>query len=125
MTKPAAQILLERYWEDCSNQGDVELVRELCADPIIRHDPGSETPLSHDDQIARLKVGIEMGIKIDRVVTHANDEWVTSVWNMYSERDDIDGMSMCGIEVFKVADGVLAEAWNTPYAEGHWTAYDS
>lgn len=123
MTKPAAQVLLERYWEEASNQGQVELVREFCADPIIRHDPGSETSLSHDDQIARLKLGIEMGIKIDRVITHANDEWVTSVWNMYSE-NDVEGMKMCGIEVFKVEDGVLAHAWNTPYAEGHWNTYE-
>ena len=122
MTKPAAQELLERYWEEASNQGNVELVRELCADPIIRHDPGSETELSHDDQIARLKMGIEMGIKIERVITHANDEWVTSVWNMYSE-SGAEGMTMCGIEVFKIEDGRLAEAWNTPYAEGHWSPH--
>ncbi|MDW3217530.1 MAG: nuclear transport factor 2 family protein [Acidimicrobiales bacterium] len=121
-TKPAAQILLERYWEDCSNQGNVELVRELCADPIIRHDPGGETELSHQDQIDRLKLGKEMGIRIDRVITHANDEWVTSVWNMESEKG-VDGMTMCGIEVFKVEDGVLAHCWNTPYAEGHWSPH--
>ena len=36
--KSQAQILLERYWEEASNQGNYELVRELCADPIIRHD---------------------------------------------------------------------------------------
>jgi hypothetical protein len=123
MTKPAAQILLERYWEECSNQGNVELVRELCADPIIRHDPGSETQLSHQDQIDRLKLGMEMGIKIERVITHADDEWATSVWNMNSETG-VEGMKMCGIEVFKVENGVLAHCWNTPYAEGHWNSYE-
>jgi len=123
MTKPAAQILLERYWEECSNQGNVELVRELCADPIIRHDPGSETQLSHQDQIDRLKLGMEMGIKIERVITHADDEWATSVWNMDSETG-VEGMKMCGIEVFKVENGVLAHCWNTPYAEGHWNSYE-
>ena len=122
MEKPAAQILLERYWEDYSNQGNVELVRELCADPIVRHDPGSETELSHQDQIDRLKLGLEMGIKIDRVITHANDEWVTSVWNMYSEKG-VEGMELSGIEVFKVENGVLAHAWNTPYAQGHWSPF--
>ena len=123
MTKPAAQILLERYWEECSNQGDVELVRELCADPIIRHDPNGETELSHDAQIERLKVGIEMGIQIDRVITHANDEWATSVWNMHSNAAAGD-MKMCGIEVFKVENDVLAHCWNTPYADGQWNSYE-
>ena len=55
MTKPDAKILLERYWEECSNEGNVELVRELCADPLIRHDPGKETPLSHQEQIDRMQ----------------------------------------------------------------------
>jgi hypothetical protein len=123
MTKPAAQTLLERYWEECSNQGNVELVRELCADPITRHDPGGESTLSHQEQIDRLRIGMELGIRIDRVITHANDEWVTSVWNMESETGT-EGMTMCGIEVFKVEDGVLAHAWNTPYAEGHWLPFD-
>ena len=122
MSIPAAQILLERYWEECSNQGNVELVRELCADPIIRHDPGSETELSHQDQIDRLRLGNEMGIKIDRVITHANDEWVTSVWNMHSEHG-VEGMTLCGIEVFRVEDSVLTHAWNTPYAEGQWNDF--
>lgn len=122
-TEPAALTLLMRYWDECSNDGDFELVRELCADPIIRHDPGGENPLSHQDQIDRLEIGKQLGIKIDRVVTHANDEWVTSVWNMYSE-SGAEGMTMCGIEVFKVENGVLAHAWNTPYAEGHWSPFD-
>jgi hypothetical protein len=124
MTQPAAQILLERYWEECSNQGNVELVRELCADPITRHDPGGESTLSHQEQIDRLRVGMDLGIRIDRVITHANDEWVTSVWNMESETG-AEGMTMCGIEVFKLEGGVLTHAWNTPYAEGHWLPFDA
>ena len=123
MSKPAAQVLLERYWEECSNQGNVELVRELCADPITRHDPGSATTLSHDEQIARLEIGRDLGVVIDRVITHANDEWVTSVWNMHA--DGNDDMTLCGIEVFKVEDGRLAHAWNTPYAQGAWDPFDS
>ena len=123
MTKPAAQILLERYWEECSNQGNLELVRELCADPITRHDPGGDSTLSHQEQIDRLRVGMDLGIRIDRVITHADEEWVTSVWNMESEKG-AESMTMCGIEVFKVSDGVLTHAWNTPYAEGHWLPFD-
>ena len=123
MTKPAAQVLLERYWEECSNQGKVELVREFCADPIIRHDPNGETALSHQDQIDRLQVGFDMGIKLERVITHATDEWATSVWNMHSEKG-VEGMTLCGIEVFKVENGVLAHCWNTPYAEGAWSPWE-
>jgi len=120
MSKRAAQILLERYWEEVNNQGRLELVRELCADPIVRHDPkGQTTKLSHDEQIARIRFGLdEMGVHIDRVITHADDTFVTSVWNMQFTKKG--GTEMCGIEVFKVENGRLAHCWNTPYAEGQW-----
>lgn len=120
MSKSAAQILLERYWDEVNNEGQLELVRELCADPIIRHDPKGETQrLTHDEQIARIRFGLdEMGVHIDRVVTHADDTFVTSIWEMtMTKKDDL---RMCGIEVFKVVDGRLAECWNAPYGEGTW-----
>ena len=34
--KPRAQIVMERYWEEVNNQGKLELIRELCANPITR-----------------------------------------------------------------------------------------
>ena len=119
MSKPHAQVVLERYWDEVNNQGKLELIRELCADPIVRHDPGKRTELTHDEQIARVKFGLdEMGVHITRVVTHASEDMVTSVWNMTSTRNP--DMKLCGIEVFKLEDGRLAHCWNTPYAEGEW-----
>ena len=118
--KPQAQVLLERYWEEASNQGQYELIRELCADPITRHDPGKPpTQLSHDEQIARVKFGAEqMGVVIERVIVHADETMVTSVWNMVMTK--AEDKKMCGIEVFRVEDGRLAHCWNAPYGEGHW-----
>ena len=118
--KSQAQILLERYWEEASNQGNYELVRELCADPIIRHDvDGGVTKLSHDEQIARVKMGVEdFGVHIDRIITHADDTYVTSIWETKSAKDE--NMNLCGIEVFKVENGRLAHFWNAPYGKGKW-----
>lgn len=120
MNKSKAQVVLERYWEEASNQGNYELIRELCADPIVRHDPeGKSTQLSHDEQIARVKMGREdMGVHIDRVITHADDTYVTSIWEITSEKHE--NMNLCGIEVFKVEDGKLAHCWNAPYGNGKW-----
>ena len=74
MPKPAAQVLLERYWEEVNNQGNLELIRELCSDPITRHDPGGVTVLSHDEQIERVRDDIEQpGVQISRVITHADE----------------------------------------------------
>lgn len=120
MSKTQAQILLERYWEEASNQGDYELIREICADPIIRHDPeGKTTVLSHDEQIARVKmVREDLGCHIKRIITHADDTHVTSVWEITSDKDE--SLNLCGIEVFKVEHGKLAQCWNTPYGKGKW-----
>ncbi|MEM7408793.1 MAG: nuclear transport factor 2 family protein [Myxococcota bacterium] len=120
MSKPLAQVLLERYWDEASNQAQYELVRELCADPIVRHDPGkAPTRLSHDEQIERLRFGVEqMGVVIDRVLVHADDTLATSVWNLVMTKAGDKRLS--GIEVFRVADGRLAECWNAPYGDGHW-----
>ena len=43
-----------------------------------------------------------MGAEISRVLVHADET-----------------MKRCGIEVFRVGNGRLAECGNTPYAEGH------
>ena len=119
MPRSAAQALLERYWDEVNNQGKLELIRELCSDPITRHDPGSVTRLSHDEQIERVRVGIEqLGVQISRVMTHADETTVTSVWNMTMTKHN--DKKMCGIEVFRVENGRLTHCWNTPYAEGHW-----
>jgi len=120
-TKPRAQVVMERYWEEVNNQANFDLIRELCADPITRHDPEKTTELTHDEQIARVKFGVEqMGVKISNVIVHADDTSVTGVWNMTMRADGKD-VKMCGIEVFQLdASGRLAHCWNTPYAEGHW-----
>ncbi len=120
--KPRAQVVMERYWEEVNNQGKLELIRELCANPITRHDPGEKTTeLTHDEQIARVEFGIEkMGVKITNVIVHADDTTVTGVWNMTMKVEGKD-VAMCGIEVFQLdADGRLADCWNAPYGEGHW-----
>ncbi|MFT7651982.1 MAG: hypothetical protein ACI9UU_001089 [Candidatus Azotimanducaceae bacterium] len=85
-----------------------QVVLELCADPIIRHDPeGKTTALSHEEQIARVKMGREdMGVHIKRMITHEDDSYVTSIWEITSEKHE--DMNLCGIEVFKVEDGKLA-----------------
>ena len=120
-SKPRAQVVMERYWEEVNNQGTLELIRELCADPITRHDPGKTTELTHDEQIARVQFGIEkMNVKISNVIVHADERTVTGVWNMTMTTDGKD-VAMCGIEVFQLdEEGRLAHCWNAPYAEGHY-----
>lgn len=111
--------LIELYWDEVWNNRRAELIREICADPIIRHDPGSLTALSVDDQIARVRQQSE---KLEPCFTHevllADDTYVTSVWNMHTRKGE--RIELCGIEVFKAVDGKFTDCWNSSYTPGFW-----
>lgn len=110
--------LIELYWDRVYNEGEVELVRELCADPIIRHDPDYITPLSHDEQIERIERSLKARPFFTHEVLHADDRFVTSVWNMVSRAGR--EMKLCGIEVFEAQDGRFIRCWNSTYMKGFW-----
>lgn len=111
--------LIELYWDEVWNNRRAELIREICADPIVRHDPGSVTALSVEDQIARVRQQSE---KLEPHFSHevllADDTYVTSVWNMHTRKGE--RIELCGIEVFKAVDGKFTDCWNSAYTPGRW-----
>jgi aminoglycoside phosphotransferase (APT) family kinase protein len=111
--------LIQLYWTEVWNNRNAEMIRELCADPIIRHDPGSTTPLSLEDQIARVRQQSEKAEPyFEHEVLLADDEYVTSVWNMYTRKGG--RVDLCGIEVFRAKDGKFTDCWNSSYVAGRW-----
>jgi hypothetical protein len=112
--------LIELYWNEVWNKGRVELIPEICADPMIRHDVGRVTRMSHADQIARVRDGHDM---MKPAFTHevlvSDAEVASSVWNMTGHMHG-EPIAICGIETFRVIDGRLAECWNSPYGKGLW-----
>jgi aminoglycoside phosphotransferase (APT) family kinase protein len=111
--------LIELYWTEVWNNRNVELIRELCADPIIRHDPDSVTALSLEDQIARVRQQSEAAEPyFEHEVLHADDTYVTSVWNMHTRKGE--RRDLCGIEVFKAENGRFTHCWNSSYTPGRW-----
>lgn len=111
--------LIELYWTEVWNNRNVEMIRELCADPIVRHDPNSTTRLSLEDQIARVRQQSEAAAPyFEHEVLLADDTHVTSVWNMHTRKGD--RIELCGIEVFKAVDGKFTDCWNSSYVAGRW-----
>jgi len=110
--------LIEIYWDEVYNNCRTDLIREVCADPIIRHDPESVTPLSHDEQIERVERSLRIKPYFTHRVLHADDRFVTSVWNMDSM--DGKGVKLCGIEVFEAENGRFTRCWNSTYMKGFW-----
>jgi hypothetical protein len=120
MTERTPRELIQLYWEEVWNKGNVDLIREICADPIVRYDVGSTaTSLSHDAQIARVAAHRrELKPHFTHEVLLADDEHVVSAWNMTSPiNPDYDS---CGMELFRAAGGRLVACWNAPYAKGRW-----
>ena len=110
--------LIELYWEEVWNKGNVELIREICGDPMTRHTAGPIERLSHDQQIARLGTILKLRPRFTHEVLVADGTYASSVWNMRSEAEKYPFMS--GIETFKVEAGRLTECWNPPYAFALW-----
>lgn len=119
MIRRSPKELIELYWTEVWNNRNAELIRELCADPIVRHDPGSVTALSLEDQIARVRQQSEKAEPyFEHEVLHADDTYVTSVWNMHTRKGE--RIELCGIEVFKAVDGKFTDCWNSSYVAGRW-----
>ena len=119
MTHRSPRELIDLYWFEVWNKGNVELIREICGDPMIRHTTGPIELLSHDQQIERVgKNVIGLTPRFTHEVLCADETYASSVWNMFSESERLPRMS--GIETFKVGNGRLVECWNPPYGYALW-----
>jgi hypothetical protein len=111
--------LIELYWEEVWNKGNVELIRQICADPMVRHFPGKVEVLGHDEQVERLsKLRAELQPHFTHVVLVADDTYASSVWNMTSPVEKYAKLS--SIETFHIRGGRLWQTWNAVNAYDHW-----
>lgn len=111
--------LIELYWEEVWNKGNVELIREICMDPMVRHDPGKVTVLYHDQQVDRVrKLVTEMKPHFTHEFLVSDGQGASSVWNMTSPFEKYRKLS--SIETFRVKDGRLWKTWNAMNAWDHW-----
>lgn len=119
MTQRTPRELIQLYVDEIWNKGNAELIREVCADPMIRHEAQKRVELNHDQQVERVKKTVAASQpKFSHLFVVADDDHVVTVWNMTGNSEKFPTMS--GIEVFRVKDGRLAECWNHPHAFGHW-----
>ena len=132
--------IVQAYFDRVYGDRDVEAIRQLCADPYRRHEPAGEVHLlTHDDQIARVNGVIAGSAGADgatfEFITVAIDggaDLVTVVFDMTLPADSplasaVDGLQVadgvavgCGIEIFRVADGVITDVWNSSVMPGRW-----
>jgi hypothetical protein len=123
MTRTAREVV-ELYNLVVWNERNFELVEELFADTVIRHDVEEVTTLTHDQAVQRVKDSWAMfdKLRFDLNVVVAGDdgEHVAIVYQMTGTTVDGNDMSIASIEVFHVVDGRITEVYNCGYKQGFW-----
>ena len=99
--------LVRHYYESVWMQHKVELIPELCADPVLRHDFRRTVALNHAEQRERILAHDDLTHKI--VLLRGDDEYVTMMFEVTSDTRDF---RMAGIEVLKVENGKIVENWS-------------
>jgi ketosteroid isomerase-like protein len=123
MTRTAREVV-ELYNLVVWNERNFELVEELFADTVIRHDVEEVTTLTHDQAVQRVKDSWAMfdKLRFDLKVVVAGDdgEHVAIVYQMTGTTVDGNDMPIASIEVFHVVDGRITEVYNCGYKQGFW-----
>jgi predicted SnoaL-like aldol condensation-catalyzing enzyme len=108
---------LDRYADEVYGARDAQAARRFIADPCLRHECGSLVAMSIDDNVARIADFLRGVDQFD--VTNAcfveAGEFATSCYDITTSTGVISG-----IEVFRVVDGLIVEAWNSVPAHGPW-----
>jgi hypothetical protein len=117
--QPTPLDIVKLYIRHTSNEGDADWIPRLCANPVRRHDPDSVTEMTHAEQMERIRASSmrALGPQFHTVVLHGEGPFVTWIWQMTLQKGD---KRLCGIEVFKIENGLITDMWNAPYAHGAW-----
>lgn len=115
--------VLKRYQKELWNQGHYDRIGEIVASPLRRHYPGKCEELDHKMILDRFNffsvqfADMNFYSKFDV----CEGEFVTSVWETTALRLE-DGLRVwtAGIEVFKVAQGLITDVWNGHAQDGQW-----
>lgn len=118
MSTPTPVSVVRRYLDEIYHEGQLEVVREICGDPMLRHDPGTLTEMSHEAQIARIAADLPQWQPWFTAEVLAGDaEHAVLVWSAHGRTAE---RVLSGIEVFRVVDGRITDVWNTPYGTEAW-----
>ncbi len=113
-----AVAVVRRYIVELYNDGNVDLVDEICGDPMARHSSDGVTRLSRTEQSDRIRKDLAAhDPKFTIVSLFGDDTHACLTWN--AERLST-GETLCGIEIFEVNDGVITDVWNSNYFKGTW-----
>lgn len=118
MTERTPNEVVTIYCEQAWNECKTDLIREICANPVVRHYADRIQTMDHEAQIARIQERHATAKpKFAGVIQFSEGDYVAYVWNNMTAQ----GARKCGIEIFRVVKGRITEVWNpSTIDEGHW-----
>ena len=112
---PSPRSVIERYLDTLYSQHRLDLVEELIAPETWRHTPGGLTKLTLEESKARIGDFMDKfpEMHFESSVMVVEGEYVTSLWraNLTTKKNG-KKLDVSGIEVFRVVEGKIVEAWN-------------
>ena len=120
MTKPTPLEIVRSYNDDVWAGHRRELIVKLLANPLRRHHPRETQVFTHDDMLRRYDAYFSKNREMRAVARHyvCEGEYVTLVWDIDMVANDGKTSTICGIEIFRVVDGLITDVWNpNPVAE--------
>ena len=113
-TRTPAEVI-EAYNYELWNKKNYQLGRELIADRVVRHYPGSVQEITREEAIQRVKdayanVFSEIEFTIHKLLV--GGEFVTLLWETHATKLEGQDFIYSCIEVFRVVDGKIREFWN-------------
>ena len=114
--------VLRRYQQEVWNDGLVERLPEIVANPYRRHYPGKIEILTNDELAERVRFyrrGLH-DVVFRSVFDTCDGPYVTSVWETLGTTKKGQRLCTAGIEVFKIEHGLITEVWNGHAQDGKW-----
>jgi SnoaL-like domain len=122
-TASSTREVVERYGRDLYRARNLDLVPELLADPMVRHEAGGETKVLTAAE-CKTRIGglfeAYRSLEFDVVQLIVDGEFASWTFNGTLTAHDGTKEVVSGIEVFHVVDGKITEVWNLPTVLRAW-----
>lgn len=119
----STRAVIHRYENELYNARNLDLVDELMADPMYRHDAGGEvTVMSGDACRARIGSFFNDFTNLEFRTVHLIVEGTLASWTYQLTGTANDGSEtkLSSIEVFEIIDDKITRVWNAAYSDGPW-----
>ncbi len=119
---PPRQIV-DTYTEQMYYQKNFEALEDLVADSMVRHEQNGERVVLTREQVRERIEDFHIQFRSIHFTSRKVVEDHDSVAAAYeADLVDHEGQihTICGIEIFTVADGRINEVWNSPAGDGSW-----